>query len=85
MKNSFFNRSINKVNNKELKESLEVSLMHNENALDYIKNNKNRLNDLLKYNSNNITAKDELIILEYIEFVLKHTGCMYEDNLKRLN
>ena len=74
---------VNKVNNKDLISSLNKSLEHNDNALDYIVNKKHSINDLYKY-TNDEKEKKELEIIEYIEFVLKFVGNQYSDKLMEL-
>lgn len=75
---------LNKVNKKELKDSLKQSIELNKNALDYLKNKKNVVSDMSKYNEEDKSLKEELATLEYIEFTLKYVGTMYEENLLKV-
>lgn len=78
----FFNVR-NCVSNKELADSLDKSIEHNENALEWIAEKKRVANDLYLY-TEKVEDKKGLEIIEYIEFVLKFVGAQYSDNLKRL-
>lgn len=73
-----------KVSKEELKNSLKQSIEYNECALDYIKNKKNAVEDMHKYNPEDKTVIEELNILNYINITLGHVGKMYEDNLRKL-
>ena len=73
------------LNNKEkLKNSIEQSLVYNEDAIDYITNRKKVVEDQIKYNPEDIVLQEELKILKYINLTLEHVGSMFETNLKRL-
>ena len=72
-------------NDKEnLKNSIEQSLVYNDDAIDYIVNRKRVVEDQLKYNSDDVALQEELKILKYINLTLEHVGSMFETNLKRL-
>lgn len=73
-----------KVSKEELKNSLKQSIEYNEEALDYIKNKKNSLEDMHKYNPEDKTVIEELNILNYVNITLEHVGKMYEDNLRKV-
>lgn len=83
MNKSFFAYSKKNVN-KELRSSLTQSIEFNNNALDYIKNKKNLVSSMHKFNEEDTSIQDELNTLEYIELALKHVGKMYNDNLKKV-
>ena len=77
----------NKINfddKEKLKNSIEQSLVYNEDAIDYIVNRKKIVEDQLKYNSEDVVLQEELKILKYINLTLEHVGSMFETNLKRL-
>lgn len=75
---------VKKINKEELKNSLQESIVYNEDALDYIKNKKIAIDNLYKYNSEDVSIREELNILKYIEITLEHVGAMYEQNLKKV-
>lgn len=68
----------------ELKNSLLETLAHNEDAIDYIKNNISRTENILGYAPEDMEAQEQLKIEKYIEFSLNYLDKQYTDNLKRL-
>lgn len=74
----------NKVSNLEIINSLEESLVHNEDAIDFIDNRKEVVISALKYNELDEQLQFELVQLNYISFVLEHVGTLYEKSLKQL-
>lgn len=77
-------KKIKKVSNNELINCLLQSLEYNTEALDYMKNEISRLEDLLKYNSNDAEVSRILKIYKYIEFSLKFLDDSYNESLKKL-
>lgn len=73
----------NQVSNEELISSLKKSFEHNENALEYIVEEKRRIKDLALYREFD-EDKERLQVIDYIEFVLNYVGKQYSDNLKKL-
>ena len=76
-------KSIRKVSNEELKHSLLSSLEKNNLAIDYIKNEIVRNEDIYKYKEDEET-KEILNNLKYIEFTLEFVGHSYEESLKKV-
>lgn len=73
-----------KVSKKELIDSLKDSIRKNRDALVYITCQKNRLLDALKFNENDLIAKDEYRNVCYIEFCLKFLYVQYKDSLSSM-
>ena len=71
-------------NKQELIHSLKESILHNENAIDYIDNLIHKVEDELAYLENDITLSNELNNLKYIKFTLDFIGLQYESSLKKL-
>lgn len=71
-------------NKQELIHSLKESILHNENAIDYIDNLIHKVEDELAYLENDITLTNELNNLKYIKFILDYIGLQYESSLKKL-
>ena len=71
-------------NKQELIHSLKESILHNENAIDYIDNLIHKVEDELAYLENDITLTNELNNLKYIKFTLDYIGLQYESSLKKL-
>ena len=76
--------SIKKVDNEDLENSFLDSIRRNDDAIDYVQNRQNVVQSALKYNENDKLLQDENIQLEYIHFVLKYVGEMYEKGLKKV-
>ena len=76
--------SIKKVDNEDLENSFLDSIRRNDDAIDYVQNRQNVVQSALKYNENDKLLQDENIQLEYIHFVLKYIGEMYEKGLKKV-
>lgn len=77
-------KNIKKVSNREMIDSLNISLSLNDKALDYIENVLNRANDRLKYNENDPDYKDTIEVLEYIKISLTYLGVQYNESLVSL-
>ena len=69
-------------NKQELIHSLKESILHNENAIDYIDNLIHKVEDELAYLENDITLTNELNNLKYIKFILDYIGLQYESSLQ---
>lgn len=73
-----------KVSNIEILHNLESTLKKNTNALDYVENEINRLNDILAYNENDTISKEHLENLEYLKFTLYYLDKQYMKSFKSL-
>lgn len=72
------------VSNREIANSLLESLSYNDNALDYIKNQIYRTENILNYKPEDKEIQEQLKIEKYIEFVLKFTEDSYKKSLKKV-
>lgn len=72
------------VSNRELANSLLESIAHNDDAIDYIKNQISRTENVLGYMPEDKQVQEQLKIEKYIEFVLKFTDDAYKKSLKKL-
>lgn len=77
-------RNIKKVSNAQLRASIIQSLEHNVEAVDYVENELNRLNDLLKYREDDVELSRKIHILEYIKFSLLYIDDCYNKSLKKI-
>lgn len=73
-----------KVSKIELQNSLLETLSNNDKALDYIKNQIFRTDNVLKLDPSDEVVQEQLNIEKYIEFTLNYLDKMYCDNLKKL-
>lgn len=72
------------VSNREIANSLLESLSHNDDALDYIKNQIYRTENILNYKPEDKEVQEQLKTEKYIEFVLKFTEDSYKKSLKKV-
>lgn len=77
-------KKIKNVSNRELANSLLESLAHNDDAIDYIKNQIYRTENVLGYMPEDKETQERLKIEKYIEFVLNFTDESYKKSLKKL-
>lgn len=73
-----------KKDKKEIKKSLDDTIIKNNNALDYIQNKISKVQNLVDYNPDDFISIDELNNLKYIEFTLKYLDKSYKDSLRSL-
>lgn len=72
------------VSNRELANSLLESIAHNDDAIDYIKNQISRTENVLGYMPEDKQVQEQLKIEKYIEFILNFTDDSYKKSLKKL-
>ena len=72
------------VSKEELKNCLLISIEHNTNALDFVQNELNHIEDVLKYNEHDEDYKKRHEVLEYIRFSLNYLDEQYQESLKKL-
>jgi len=72
------------VSNRELANSLLESIAHNDDAIDYIKNQISRTENVLGYMPEDKEVQEQLKIEKYIEFILNFTDDSYKKSLKKL-
>lgn len=77
-------KNVKNVSKSELRASIIQSLEHNTDAVDYVQNELNRFNDLLKYRENDIELSRTIHILEYIKFSLLYIDDCYNKSLKKI-
>lgn len=77
-------KKMKNVSNRELANSLLESLAHNDDAIDYIKNQIYRTENVLGYKPEDKEVQEQLKIEKYIEFVLNFTDESYKKSLKKL-
>jgi len=72
------------VSNRELANSLLESIAHNDDALDYIRNQIYRTENVLGYMPGDKETQERLNIEKYIEFTLIFIENSYKESLKKL-
>lgn len=75
---------LKKVDKSQLRSSIIQSLEHNTNAVDYVENEINRFNDLLKYREEDVELSRTIHVLEYIKFSLLYLDDCYNKSLKKI-